>query len=461
MTLSIEYPAAPGVTIDSGVKPWTILQQDGSGCATVTVAGRWRTGMKRKSPQVYVRMIRDGTFSPITRKHDLIRARTDVDPAVTGEAEGKVGTWSLTIEGIPRGGPYRIETFVTSPEIGLSGPRGQVIHFVGVGDVWLIAGQSNAAGTALSPIDDPSQIGVHEYLPATGWQLAVHESFHHPWLAFAKSLKMELGYPIGLIPTAVGGSPVSRWDPGQNGDLFAEMVNRFKTAGSGIRGVLWYQGESDVKPQDHPQYKSRFKRFLDGTRQMVGNPQLPIITVQLNRRTDCIDGLGWEEIREHQRQLSHELNDVYLISVFDSVLTDVIHNGSLGNILIAQRTVETALGGVYGRDLHFRAPECVSAIQMSDDTVDLRFENVAAQLDYNGRPNHSFPFEVRDAQGVVPVKSYSIPAFDTFRIELARPLAGPANVVGAPGSCPPHNVVQDLSGYRGMLAFTLPVQTRA
>ncbi len=457
--MSIEYPTNPGVTIDSGVKPWTILQQDGTGGAKLTMSGRWRTAMKRKSPQVYVRIFKDGTFSPISRTHDLIRAQTVIDPAVTGDTAGKVGTWSLTIERVPCGGPYRIETFVTSPEVGLSGPRGESVHFVGVGDVWLIGGQSNASGTALSPIDDPSEIGVHEYLPHTGWRLAVHESYHHPWLLFAKMLKKELGYPIGLIPTAVGGSPISRWDPAQNGDLFADMVKRFKGAESGIRGVLWYQGESDVQPVDHQQYKARFKRYLAGTREMAGNPKLPIITVQLNRRTDCIDPLGWEEIREHQRQLSHELNDVFLISVFDSVLTDVIHNGSLGNLLIAQRTVETALGGVYGRDLHFRAPECVSATLTTADTIDLKFENVAAQLDYSGRPNHSFPFEVRDVQGVVPVKSFSIPALDTFRIVLARPLTGPATVVGAPGSCPPHNVVQDLSGYRGMLGFTLAVQT--
>ena len=50
------------------------------------------------------------------------------------------------------------------------------------------------------------------------------------------------GYPVGLIPTALGGSSLSRWNPDQDGDLYWNMISRIKDSGGIIKAVLWYQG---------------------------------------------------------------------------------------------------------------------------------------------------------------------------------------------------------------------------
>ncbi len=460
--MSHNRTTASAVTIDRGLHDWQILQQDAQGQVGVTLGGRWWTLARRKNPEVRVRIVREGTYTAISRHQDWIVAATLVDPDVTGEEAGKSGTWSLTLDAIPRGGPYRLDTLIGSREDALEWRRsGDGIHFFGVGDVWLIAGQSNAEGTAQNPIDDPAEIGVHQYGSRGGWQMATHGSRHHPWLAFAKTLKKELGYPIGLVPTAVGGSPMARWDPGQNGDLYQVMARRIKEAGAGVKGVLWYQGESDVGPEDHPRYKARFIRFVTGLRQLAAQPHLPIITVQLNRRLGEENGPGWEAIREYQRQLSHDLEQVYIISIFESGLCDVIHNGALGNLLIAQRAADTALGGVYGRDMPFRHPECTRAFQVAANTIELHFRHVVERLDYIGVPTRDFPFAVRDPRGEVPVAAFTLPDRQTIRFECARALAGPATITGAPGACPPHLVPRDINGYRGMLAFTLPLEQPA
>jgi hypothetical protein len=276
---------------------------------------------------------------------------------------------------------------------------------------------------------------------------------------FAKKIRKALGYPIGLVPTAVGGSSVSQWDPGQNGILFTNMKRRLAGAGMRIRGCLWYQGESDTGASDYPEYKTRFGRFVAGLRQAVHDPELPLITVQLNRVTgQRNDGDGWEAMREIQRQLAHEIENMFVFSIFEAGLCDGIHISSMGNMVIAERAVSTALGGVYGRPVNYRHPECVSAKKTGRKAVDLRFENVKGRLDHECAIGNGFPFAVRDEKGAVDVAGYSIRERNVFRIELARPISGKATVVGAPDCCPPEIVPRDIDGCRAMLGFTMDLE---
>ena len=105
---------------------------------------------------------------------------------------------------------------------GLSSTRGDMIHNIGVGDVFVVAGQSNAAGRAKNPVEDAPELGVHLLRDSGVWDLATHplgettgsvhqghfenhNPGHTPWLHFAKLLKRELGYPIGIVMSAYGG----------------------------------------------------------------------------------------------------------------------------------------------------------------------------------------------------------------------------------------------------------------
>jgi sialate O-acetylesterase len=443
------------VEIDSGLEDWQILQQDKNGFAQITIKGRWTTIIKRKKPEVCIRIVNEGGYSAITKDMDWQAAsKCVVDKNIKGDREG---TWSCTIKNIPRGGPYRLDTSIGSKEDDPVWRRGgKNVHFFGVGDIFLIAGQSNSVGYGKSPIDDPSEIGVHHYGPNKKWELAAHDLLHSPWIAFAKTLKKELGYPIGLIPTAVGGSPIRDWTP--IGNLYKNMKIHMQKACTDIKGVLWYQGESDVGLAYRHKYKAQFTRFTNGIRKLTKQPDLPILTVQLNRlHGEEAEPFGWDTIREYQRQLSHDLKNVFLISIFESILSDGIHNGSSGNILIAQRASQTILGAVYKKNIHYKQPECRLARIVGAKKVELVFDNIILKLVYDVSLKNGFPFVIRDTLGSVGVSGYHLKNKNTFVIELEKKLSGKAIIIGAHGTFPAHVLPKDLNGYRSMLAFTMNI----
>src|SRR5262249_50711532 len=127
----------------------------------------------------------------------------------------------------------------------------EAVDHVGIGEVFVIAGQSNAtncgeeqqkpqsglvssfAGDHWQPADDP-QPGVHD---KTGGG--------SPWPAFGDALVEKSHVPGGIASTGHSGSSVRAWQPG--GELYNHMMNRIRQLGTqGFRAVLWHQGESDV-----------------------------------------------------------------------------------------------------------------------------------------------------------------------------------------------------------------------
>ena len=457
-----------GVIIEAGAMDWQIFQQDRNGEAAITLSGRWTTAQAHTKAAVLVRVVREEGYEAVRSWLDWTRA------AMTGK-----GGWKASLKPIPRGGLYRIETALQLD----GGPlewavRGDMVHHLGVGDNWVITGQSNAAGYGKTPVEDGPELGIHFFHADGRWKLATHplgdstgsnytpnrenaNASHSPWLAFARRLRRELGYPIGLIPASLGGSPVSAWDRKTDGHLFTNMLAYIRDSGSPVCGAVWYQGESDTGPEQRKVYKRRFTAFVRDLRREMKNPELPVITVQLNRYVGEDHAApvhaNWEEMRELQRQLSHDLAQVPLFSIFDAGLSDGIHNDSRGNLLIGERAARSALGAVYGRDIPWQHPECIRAVRKGAIAIELRFAGVTGRLHYESRILRDYPFAVRDEEGEVGVTGFSLPAPDRFRIELARPLSGKATVTGAPTANPPSVVPFDIPGYRPMLGFTLPV----
>jgi len=461
-----------GVTIDSGPMDWQVFQQDDKGEATIRLKGRWRTDFVQKRVVVFVRLVREEGYEAVTAALDWTRARTTQD--------GKHGTWRATLKHVPRGGLYRLETTARRNDEPIEwGLRGDMRHHFGVGDIWVITGQSNAEGYGKVPVEDGPELGIHMFHADGTWKLAAHplgdstgsryvpnreggNASHSPWLAFARRIKGARGCPIGLIPASRGGSAIAEWDRKSEGQLFDNMLAYIRDGGSRVRGALWYQGESDTAPENQTLYKKRFRRFVADLRREMKDPRLPVITVQLNRYVGQDVAIGrhrhWEAMREIQRQLSHEVDGVYIFSICDSGLADLIHNDSRSNMLIGERAARTALGAVYGHDIRWRHPECTRAVRKGKQTVDLTFANVTGRLYFESCILEEFPFAVRDEEGNVPIRGYRLPAPNRFRIELARPLVGAATVTGLPSANPPLAIPCDIPGYRPILGFTVTVE---
>jgi sialate O-acetylesterase len=83
---------------------------------------------------------------------------------------------------------------------------------------------------------------------------------------------------------------------------FNGMVNPLQ--GLPLRGVLWYQGESNVGRA--ARYGPALRRFIADWRRHFGQPELPFLYVQLAAflplERNTLAGSAWAELREAQRQ---------------------------------------------------------------------------------------------------------------------------------------------------------------
>lgn len=177
--------------------------------------------------------------------------------------------------------------------LALVAPAGQAQPPVGTLQLYLLMGQSNMAGRdtrdLATQVDDPRILA----LGADGqWVIArdpIHAKTSHidpgvgPGIAFAREmLGADPTQAIGLIPTAVGGTPLRRWVKG--GDLYEQALARAREAGGAgvIRGVLWHQGESDSDSRANAaSYGERLAGMFQDLRRDLGQPDLPIVVGQL------------------------------------------------------------------------------------------------------------------------------------------------------------------------------------
>jgi hypothetical protein len=102
-------------------------------------------------------------------------------------------------------------------------------------------------------------------------------------MSFAlEMLKADPKITVGLVPCAVGGTPLRRWVKGA--DLYEQAVARAKAAARDgiIKGVLWHQGESDTTNKENAEtYEARLTQMFRDLRQDLSLPELPIVVGQL------------------------------------------------------------------------------------------------------------------------------------------------------------------------------------
>ena len=165
------------------------------------------------------------------------------------------------------------------------------IHNLLVGDVWLCAGQSNMAGrmkTGKRAHHPENSIEMANYpalrlLGEETWRVCSPETapeFNKVAFFFARQLQQEALVPVGLMVKAVGGSNIESWlnqAPDPKGKNYGEQLEPL--VGYGIRGAIWYQGESNMK--DGRAYHPKLKSLILGWRNAWGQGDFPFHFVQL------------------------------------------------------------------------------------------------------------------------------------------------------------------------------------
>ncbi len=303
--------------------------------------------------------------APVTRGKGPLQVRVNAGP------------WQTSMPQLAAGGPYTIDFRMGATTVRRTG--------ILVGDIYLLAGQSNMVGRA--PLIDPAPADarIRVLTPEDTWAIArdpIHEALPRDGrvvgiglaLPFAKEMLRRTGVPVGLVPCAIGGTSLEQWSPDLKPQLrrslYGNFLARAKLVGP-AKAVLWYQGENDASRLETARtYGERFQALVRAMRADLGQPKLPFYYAQLSRYVIEKGYDGWDLVREAQRLSEAAIQPGGMVSTIDLTLTDPIH--------LDRAALGTVGRRMAGRVLDGPIPELVSAKWDGPGKLRLKFSRPVA-----------------------------------------------------------------------------------
>jgi len=330
---------------------------------------------------------------------------------VGGVARGVLRGW---LAKLPVGGPYDVALRVQGTE------DETTVRDVLVGDLWVLAGQSNMEGcgarseavkphpmvrgyfmddhwdVAQDPLHDLSIAsapvhslldgGPRQPLPTRGAGLGV---------VFGQEMQRRTGVPQGLIACAHGGTSMRQWSPALKDkgseSLYGATLDRVARNGGSVAGVLWYQGCSDANPTDASAvYTERMMDLVGSFRRDFRDRTLPVGIVQIaSFRISGASNEGWSEIRRQQYDLPCQIRNLTVVSAIDLPLVDNIHISASGQHRLGRRLALAMRAMIDGEG---QPPIRVSSVSLESNAVHegtdihVRFENLVGDLQAPWQP---------------------------------------------------------------------------
>jgi hypothetical protein len=296
------------------------------------------------------------------------------------EGQGKLIDWVL-LDSNPNAGIYQGKVVVTGGWYRMKVRSFQgdklidstELNRVGVGENFLIAGQSNAQGTFRMPVEigaeddrvncsnfyahfpEYNNSQTHYYIGnyALNYPLGVFSQMNsfstigpnglslHYWPAVGDTLVKKYNVPVCFINTGWGGSSIRNWVESARGvpspnpwNLVTNYELNFPYSSfkrsleiygqkMGFRAVLWHQGETDARFNMTPgEYYDYLGELINFSRKDA-NQEIPWIVAQATRGGGCDDAtvILSPEIRAAQKQIAHDPN---IRQVFEGPNTDDI-----------------------------------------------------------------------------------------------------------------------------------------
>ncbi len=222
---------------------------------------------------------------------------------------------------------------------------------------------------------------------------------------FGKMLNEKLNVPIGLIQLSIGGAPIEaftdrktlEFDPLMVDVLYKWKENDFiqdwcreratqnlklannslqrhpfepayifeaglqMIAGLPVKGIIWYQGESNAHNAEH--YQAAFPALVQSWRKAFGIPELPFYFAQLS----SLNRPSWPHFRDVQRRLS--LTVPHSGMVVTSDLGDSLNVHPTRKREVGERFAKLALSDTYGKNVIGKGPEVIGFSQQGDKVI--------------------------------------------------------------------------------------------
>lgn len=249
---------------------------------------------------------------PETGTYDLPVSGTYTGTPTAIEARWQGGDW-IVIDEAPAGG-----TFSSSIPAQMAGQGLLEVRFandtnvtdqvmdVSIGDVVIVAGQSNAVGQFQA-----AQSYSHPSLKAIMLSQGILRELSDPthaqtsngsvWPLLASLWMADQDVPVMFIMTAVNGTSLvsGEWSP-PGGAQYSAMISAYQTSGvNAVRAILFHQGESDAAAgATQAEYEAALQTFATAAATdfnwMDGTPR--IVVAQIGQVSGALAGTTDEEI---------------------------------------------------------------------------------------------------------------------------------------------------------------------
>ncbi|MFP4094030.1 MAG: sialate O-acetylesterase [Cyclobacteriaceae bacterium] len=332
------------------------------------------------------------------------------------------GRWMVSFPEMEAGGPY---------ELSIEGADTTIsFRDILIGDVWLASGQSNMEWPMKGGIDDQEkEIAEADYpeirifkvahdisyqpeeqLEEGNWQPVTPQSvadFSAVAYFFGREIQQEVGVPVGLLQSTWGGTPAEAWtsrealaDMKDFEEKLAQMpeeVSPEDTSAGGknprqptvlynamihplipykIRGVIWYQGESNAGRAT--QYQTLFPLMIEDWRNRWGIGDFPFLFTQLAnfKPAPPLDFDDWAELREAQL-MALDLDNTGMAVTID--IGDSLDIHPRNKLDVGRRLALSALKVAYGRDNVWSGP-LYESMRVQGDSAIITFKEVGDGL---------------------------------------------------------------------------------
>jgi hypothetical protein len=169
--------------------------------------------------------------------------------------------------------------------------------------LFLLIGQSNMAGRGAVEQEDKTPDPRVLMLNKAGQWVPAVDPLHFDKGSAGTGLGKTFGrlvaeanpeITVGLIPCAVGGSPIDSWKPGEfyqptRSHPWDDAIKRTKLAQqSGVlKGILWHQGEGDSNKALAASYEAKLHELIKRLRTDLASPDVPFIAGQMGQFPDA------------------------------------------------------------------------------------------------------------------------------------------------------------------------------
>lgn len=360
-----------------------------------------------------------------------VAVKIDDGAAATAKANAQ-GAWKVTLPAMKADGKAHKMT--------VSGKNKIELEDLLVGEVWVGSGQSNmewpvnrieGGREAIAAAENPQirlfhvpKVQANEPAKSVNaaWRLcapATVGNFSAVLYFFGARIQKDVGVPVGLINASWGGSRIEPWTiaDGKGGGMYNGMIAPVKPFA--IRGVIWYQGESNVK--ERMKYADRMKALIDGWKSVWGQ-DFSFYFVQLASYSGYAAGelpYIWEA----------QTASLKLPRTGMAVTTDIVHKVGdihpINKIDVGNRLALWALAKDYGKkDLVYSGP-LYKSMKVEGDKIRISFAHTGSGLKSRDDKPLS-EFEIAGADGkFVPAEA----TIDGNTVVVsAKDVAAPANV---------------------------------